>query len=519
MGLPADESRRGLTIRFVLIIVLSAITAVLTHLAGLTGQQVTATTVFLFIVMGTLFFWSFRLAVAFLGASMLLLLNVFETRDFVGHSALEVILFLVGMMIVVGALRDLGFFTWVVQSISGLKGLTARRFMIITMVVSALLAGAVDEVTSMLFMAVLVFQVCETLKVNPTPFLIMSVLATNIGSSGTMMGNPVGVFIGTEGGLSFEAFMIWAFPVMLVCLVAAIPVVLFWYRKDLDLFEERLRERREKGLGLAPRVRVPYKRGLIVLGGTMLLIACHHRVEKALGLEPSTMLLVAPLMAAGVIMIWRRKRARHYVEADVDWWTLLFFLILFGVAGALEQTGVTERMAGWFESHSGDNMPLTVAMITFITGIGSAFVDNVVFVAAFAPVVKVLGERLGHAMPLWWALLFGACYGGNITMIGSTANIVALGMLEKRSRVQIRFFEWLKVGAMVGVMTMAIAAGAVMLLHPLMPKGDGTTHATADETAVDVADVEGSAPLPLPQRELLPAGQAPHPPQARHRQE
>jgi len=297
--------------------------------------------------------------------------------------------------------------------------------------------------------------------------------------------------------------MVWAFPVMLVCLAAAIPLILLWYRKDLDLFEERLKERRQKDLGLAPRVRVPYKRGLAVLAGTMLLIASHHRVERALGLQPSTMLLVAPLMAAGVIMIWRRKRARHYVEADVDWWTLTFFLVLFGVAGSLEQTGVTERLAGWFEMHSGSNMPLTVAMITFISGIGSAFVDNVVFVAAFAPVVKALGERLGHAMPLWWALLFGACYGGNITMIGSTANIVALGMLEKRSRVQIRFFQWLKVGAMVGILTMAIAAGAVMLLHPLMPKRPGETRSGLAPAVAAEAPVEmdgGENPSRQPQQ-------------------
>jgi len=463
------ETQQKISAPGLLVLAITAAVAVIVWKLGLSGRQVLSVAVFALIVLGTLFFWSFRLGIAFLGVAALLICNVLDIPRFVESSALEVILFLVGMMIVVGALRDLGFFTWVIQLIIGAPGMTGRRFVLITSITSALLACAVDEVTSILFMAVLVFQVCDTLKLKPTPYLIISVMATNLGSSGTMLGNPVGIFIGTKAGLSFEDFMLWAFPVMLVSLGACIAVVMAYFRKDIARFEERLQERKKRELGLGPRVTVAYGRSLVVLVGTIGLVAIHHRLEILLGLDRNTILLMAPLISAGVIMIWRRERARHYVEREVDWWTLLFFLLLFAVAGTLEHTDVTDRMAAGFSRHVGHTLGLLVPTIVVIAAVGSAFVDNVVFVAAFVPVVKQLAATGLHGMPLWWALLFGACYGGNITMIGSTANIVALGMLEKRYRGRIRFLEWLKVGALVGLVSCAISISGILLLSRWMP--------------------------------------------------
>ena len=163
-------------------------------------------------------------------------------------------------------------------------------------------------------------------------------------------------------------------------------------------------------------------------------------------------------------MIWRHERARHYIETEVEWWTLLFFMMLFVVAGTLEHTGVTDRVANDFTAYFGSNTTVLTPVVIFVSAIGSAFVDNVVFVAAFIPVVKALNSN-----PLWWALLLGACFGGNITMIGSTANIVALGMLEKRYRSQIKFTEWLKVGAVIGIVTCCVAWAGLLLLSPYMP--------------------------------------------------
>ncbi len=435
---------------------------------GLTGQQAVATAVFLAIILGTLFFWNFRLAIAFLGIGVLIFTKSLDIEHFVKEASLPVILFLVGMMIIVGALRDLGFFTWIVQSILSIPNITGRKFIAVTAMASGLLACAVDEVTSIIFVSTLVFQVCNRLKLNPAPYLIMCVLCTNVGSAGTMMGNPVGIYIGTKAHLSFADFITWAFPIMLVALGSCVAVTMWWYRKELDEFDLRLKARMDRDLSLVPKVKVPYGRGLAVLLFTLTFIALHHTLEGWLQLDPNSILLVAPLACAGVIMIVKRDRARHYVEAEVDWWTLLFFMLLFAIAGTLAYTGVTKLMADGFTRTFGTNLNVLIPVIMATTAIGSAFVDNVIFVAAFAPVIEALGESV-KVMPLWWALLFGACFGGNITLIGSTANIVALGMLEKNFKMHISFFQWLKIGAFSSLIACLIAWGLLTLMTPLMP--------------------------------------------------
>ncbi|MBP7829698.1 MAG: anion permease [Kiritimatiellae bacterium] len=455
--------------RLALLVGISAGAGLLGRWAGLELHQCIAGSVFLATILGTLLFWHLRLSIAFLGVSVLILTRSFDIPTFVESTSLPVILFLAGMMIVVGALRDLGFFTWVVQAIISMPGMTGRRFIAVTAVASALLACLVDEVTSMIFISVLIFQVCDRLKLNPAPYLIICVLCTNVGSAGTMMGNPVGIYIGTQAGLTFTDFMVWAFPIMLLALAATVVVTLLWYRADLREFDRRLAERMERNLSLAPRLEVPYKRSLALLIGTFTLIALHHQIEHVLKLDKNSVLLIAPLICAGITMIARPARARHYVEREIDWWTLMFFMLLFAVAGTLEHVGLTARMADAFTARFGHEPAGLIPVILATTAVGSAFVDNVVFVAAFSPVIRGLSESM-FAMPLWWALLFGACFGGNITMIGSTANIVALGLLEKHSHVRIRFLQWLKVGFVSALVACLVAWGLLRVLSPAMER-------------------------------------------------
>jgi len=435
---------------------------------GMDASQSTACAVFISIIFGTLFFWGFRLAVAFLGLAVLIFNKSMDIPTFVNSSSLEVIMFLVGMMVIVGALRDLGFFTWIVQLIVSMPNLNGRKFIFVTAAASALLACAVDEVTSIIFISTLIFQVCDRLKLNPTPYILIAVLATNIGSAGTMMGNPVGIFIGTKGQLTFGDFMIWSFPLMLVSLFSVIGMLLWYFRKDLAKFDVSLKERTERGLSIAPVVKVPYMRGLILIVLTVVAIASHHQTEELLGLEKNSVLLVMPLICAGIVMILKPDRARHYIEAEVDWWTLIFFMLLFAVAGTLEHTHVDQVLANGFSKIAGTTTESLVPFIFSVSAFGSAFVDNVIFVAAFSPVIEQLSVTVKD-LPLWWALLFGACFGGNITMIGSTANIVALGMLEKHGSSQISFFQWFKIGLLCTIVSGVLAVGALLVFSPYMP--------------------------------------------------
>ncbi len=450
------------------------------RLGGLTGPQQLAVGVFSASILGTLMFWNLRLSMAFFGVSLLILTRSMTIEEYVWAAEVPIILFLIGMMIVLGCLEDLGFFTWIVQSVIGLPNLSGHRFIAVISVVSALLACAVGEVISIIIIATLVFQVCGRLKINPIPFIIVSVIATNIGSAGTMMGNPVGILIGAKAGFTFGDFLIWAFPVMLVATAANILLVFFWYRKTLHEFDARLREHKAPGdPGLTPGVRVPYRRSVIILLIVLLSIALHHQVEQLLHLEKNTVLFIAPIFCAAGVMLYRRDRARHYVEHSVDWWTLLFFMMLFSIAGALKASGVTEVLAEKFIRQFGQNPVMLIGGILTTSALGSAFVDNVVFVAAFSPIIEGLKNTGVAVTPLWWALLYGACFGGNITLIGSTANIVALGMLEKQAHAHIPFKEWLKIGLASAVLTCGIAAGAIILFRHHMPETSPDSRAEA----------------------------------------
>ncbi len=462
----SKKERLRFIIRGIIMLAVSFFVSVLTHSLGLNTSQVLSCSIFIMIIMATLLFWQFRLAIAFVGIGLLMGTGVLDLPTFLEECKLDVILFLVGMMVTVGVLKELGLFTWIIQLVISSSHMTGPRFVAIIVYLGALMGCAVDEVTSIVFVVTLIFQVCDTLKVRPIPFVMIAVMGTNVGSCGTMLGNPVGILIGQSAipPLSFLDFITWSFPIMMVSLIVTLLLLCWWFRADINQLSERLATRREMGLGLGPMVQVPYRRGLMVLVGLILFIAMHHQIEHMLGLAPNTVMIVAPLVVAGILMIWRHERARHYIEADVEWWTLLFFMMLFAVAGTLSHTRVTDEVATGFQGVFGDNQMLLIPVIMVISAIGSAFVDNIVFVAAFMPVVNSLEHT-----PLLWALLHGACLGGNITMIGSTANIVALGMLEKRYRTQIKFYEWFKIGAIVGLVSCTISWVGISALSSRMP--------------------------------------------------
>jgi len=491
---PAAPSGFAFYRKLVLLLTVSVSLAWAGRFVGLDPHQQVAAGVFLAAILGTLLFWNLRLSIAFLGVSVLILTRSLTVEQYVESAELPLILFLVGMMIILGCLEDLGFFTWVVQSLLSIPRLTGRRFLAVLSLAAAILACVVDEVTSIVIIGTLIFQVCHRLKLNPAPFVIAAVLATNIGSSGTMIGNPVGILIGSKAGFTFGDFLIWAFPIMLICLAANILLSFVVFRHTLRRFDEAIRLTE----GVGPRVAVPFGRSALVLGTALLCIALHHQGETRFGLERNALLYMAPLFCAALVMLYRRDRARHYVEHAVDWWTLLFFLMFFTIAGALKHSGIAPLLAHRFTGTARANYNSLIALVTTLSGLGSAFVDNVVFVAAFAPIIE--GFRLaGLAVsPLWWALLFGACYGGNITLIGSTANIVALGMLEKQARAHIRFWEWLRVGVLSALVSGVIAAAALMLVRNRMPE---PLAASLDS----LPDAHAVLPLPRPRVSDAPA--------------
>jgi Na+/H+ antiporter NhaD/arsenite permease-like protein len=294
----------------------------------------------------------------------------------------------------------------------------------------------------------------------------MLVFATNVGSSATVVGNPIGVFIAFEGGLTFMDFLRWATPVAVVVMLIVVPLSILYFSKDIKKLDEFM-----KGGKMELSIEIPRRDlviAFIVFFGTISFLVAHHTIEEIFHLAKNTMLLGTAIGAAGVSLLIDQERAREIVERKVDWWTLLFFLLFFASVGTLVYMNVTDRLASGLILLTGGNELFVLGIFGGVSGITTAFMDNVLAVATLSPVVHSLGEVGFFTFPFWWALLFGGTYFGNLTMIGSTANIVAIGMLERRKLGHITFSQWIKPGIIVSVPSLIVALFILYIQIPLM---------------------------------------------------
>jgi Na+/H+ antiporter NhaD/arsenite permease-like protein len=215
-----------------------------------------------------------------------------------------------------------------------------------------------------------------------------------------------------------------------------------------------------------PSFRLPW----ILFIGTIAGLVVHGPAESLLGLEKNSMLLGTAVAAAGITLFVNRDKARELVERRVDWWTLSFFIFLFASVGTLQITGITSLIANSiFAASGGDESTVFILFTIVASGLG-ALMDNILAVATFIPIVNSMSELGIYNYPLWWGLLFGGTFFGNLTLIGSTANIVALGMLERQKVGHITLAEWIKPGAMVSVPTLLLAMILLYLQISLMPR-------------------------------------------------
>ncbi|MFZ5803039.1 MAG: SLC13 family permease [Candidatus Omnitrophota bacterium] len=443
---------------------------------GFTAPQIIASLIFLLIICGTLFYWKFRLAFAFGGVSILLGAGLLTVHRMIEFAGMDIILFLVGMMTVIGVLEENHFFEYLVSKVADAVGERPYLLMGVLMILATLFAALVDEVTSILFMMSTMFHIAKRYKVDPVPFVLMIVFATNIGSSATAVGNPIGVMIALRAKLTFLDFLRWATPVALIALLATIPICFIFFRRALVELGAKMKADRE---GLNESKHVTFKRSDIRNSWALFLslifcLVMHHSFEELLHLEKNTLLIGTALFFGAISIFLKAKTAREFFMRRVDWWTLSFFLILFASVGTLKHVGVTEKIAEGMIQMTGGGHALLLNVFTAAICLLTAFMDNVLAVATFIPILSEI-EKIGvYVYPFWWAMLFGGTMFGNATVIGSTANIVAMGMLEKESGGHIAFMRWLKPGLLVSLVTILIAMALIYLQFPLMPDAPAT---------------------------------------------
>jgi Na+/H+ antiporter NhaD/arsenite permease-like protein len=428
--------------------------------AGLSPEQSVAVSVFTGIIGGTLLFWRFRLAFALVGVSILMAARLIDVPTFIEFSSLDVIVFLICMMIVIGFLEERRFFEVVVDRVLHIGRGGAVRLMTVFLGMAALSAALVDEVTSILFMMSSGISLAARFGLPLVPLLLMTVFATNIGSSATVVGNPIGVLIALNSGYGFSDFLRYSAPAAVLATFAVVLVSSVYFRDFFRRLDEGMKREalvRAVAEDGAERVKIDMT-ALIVFLGVMGGLVLHNQIEALLGLKKNTMLIGTAMIGAGVVLLIEGHKARELVERRVDWWTLTFFMLFFASVGTLHYTGVTKFLADAVGGVFGTNPLTTLPAFYTIIGLMSAFMDNVLAVAFWIPVVQEM-EAVGlESKYLWWAMLKGGTYMGNLTLIGSTANIVAVGMVERQKLAHVTFRDWIKPGISVGVVpTSAVA--------------------------------------------------------------
>ncbi|PIP68159.1 MAG: hypothetical protein CO035_06770 [Candidatus Omnitrophica bacterium CG_4_9_14_0_2_um_filter_42_8] len=436
---------------------------------GFSSHQVIVASVFCISIMGVLLFWELRLSFVFFGAGLMLVTRSIDLENLIKFASLDVILFLIGTMIMVGMLNDAGFFYWVITRIMRIKNITGGKLFVLLMLISGLLSSLMGEVASIIIMSKIILDISYLIDVEPAPLIMASILATNIGSSATLLGNPVGILIAARANLTFEDFLKHASPTTLIILIITVIILLLWYRKTIKKMTEKLIPLREDNFFMSLitiTTDIKTKVSIGIFGAMLACIFFHHRMEVFFNLGENSLLMITPIVFAGIALLYRRDRMRHYVEREVEWTSVLFFLFLFALAGVVKYSGVSDMIARGLIGKFGNQANLLSAVLIYSSSFLSGVLDNTVVVATYIPIVQSLASQGINVKPLWWAILFGACYGGNITIIGSTANIVAMDILEKNRGVKIGFFPWLKIGLVVGIITTTVAyISMVFLIH------------------------------------------------------
>ncbi len=440
---------------------------------GIPFKQSLSIWVFSSIIMGALFYWRFRLAFTFLGIGILLGSGLLDVPHLIEFAGLDIIIFLIGMMIIIGFLEEKHFFEAILDRVMKYGKDSAKRTLFLIMFMAALSAALVDEVTSILFMTALVIHLSARLKVSPIPLIIMTVFATNIGSSATVVGNPVGVIVALRSGYGFSDFLRWAAPISITCLVLSYFLSIYYFKDYIKEIDEQLKVvRKELAVQLVVKDPAANKKDMIVasiiFAGTLVGLIFHTFIESMLGLDKNTMLIGVPLISAGIVIFLERVRARELVEKRVDWWTLSFFLMFFATVGTLTYTGATSLIANTIITSTGTEIFPLMFSTGWIAGLMSALMDNVLAVTLWSSIVTQLSQLGVNVAPLWWVLLFAGTLMGNLTIIGSTANIVAAGLVERQKIGHMTLKEWIKPGAIVSIPTFLISLLLIYLQVPLM---------------------------------------------------
>ena len=396
-----------------------------------------------------------RTLVALLGGLLVVALGIVNQEEAFAAIDFNVIFLLAGMMVLAGGLSQTGFFEYVAGQAVRLSKGAPFRLLVYLAIFTAVLSALLDNVTTVVLLTPVTLSIARKLRVSPSPYLISEIFASNIGGTATLIGDPPNILIGSAAGLDFGDFLIHLAPVAVVIFLAFVVVMWVVFGRSIQDDADRLDALAEAHPAEAITNRPLMVRSLIILGLTIAGFLAH----SALGLEAATI----ALLGATVLMIIGPLDP-HKALRDAEWNTLFFFIGLFMLVEAIVHVGIVGGIADALVEVTGGDLAVTSVALLWFSALGSAVIDNIPYTATAIPIVERLVASGLESDPLWWSLALGACLGGNLTIVGASANIVVAN-LAARDGHPITFMQFFRYGSVVVIASLVISTAYLWLRY------------------------------------------------------
>ena len=419
-------------------------------------SQIVAVAVFVVVMITIMTEKLHRSLAAITGAMIVLALHVMPFDAAMEHIDFNTLGVLLGMMLFVSVVKLSGVFEFLAIKCARLAKGDPWKIMLLFVLLTAVLSAFLDNVTTVLLIGPMTLTVCKLLDVNPIPFFMTEILASNIGGTATLIGDPPNIMIGSAAGYSFFDFILYDAPAVTIILVAILGVFYALYGRKMNVDDEH----KARIMELDEHAQIKNRRLLKQSVVMTALVVVGFMAHGALGLESC----IIALGAAGIIMLISGESIEEALS-NVEWTTLSFFAGLFVIVGALAETGVIGMLANGLIDASGGNVFITMLVLLIGSAVISSFLDNIPFVATMIPILLAMESTGMDVTPLWWAVSLGACLGGNGTLIGASANVV-LSDISKKHGHEITFAKFFKTGFPIMLLTILIAGVYLVVRFP-----------------------------------------------------
>ena len=404
-----------------------------------------------------------KVVIALLGGAITIILGlvsqtkavdgVLNPHYFVNFIDFNVIFLLVSMMIIVSITTRSGVFSWMANELLKFTKGHPIRILFTLGIFTAVVSAFLDNVTTVILIMPITFAIAKKLDIDPVPYLLTEVFASNIGGTATLIGDPPNIIIGSAGGLSFMDFVKELTPIVCIILLAVVTVLALIFKKSLKADETKMAE-----IAKIDNSHSITDKNLMIRSTTILLLVILGFVlHDKLHIETS----VVAMLGASILLIFEKPTD---ILRDVEWNTIFFFIGLFIIIGGLEASGGIKMMAEWIIQVTQGSQAATSMIILWASGIISGVIDNIPYTATMAPMLVEIEKAMGadYTYPLWWALSLGACLGGNMTIIGAAANVIVSENAIKEGH-PISFMRFLKYGVLVVAISLLLSTAYIYL--------------------------------------------------------